>query len=90
MYSKLRFRDSAGRLTEKLQSVAEKTLSEARKYYIPGRQYQRENKIYTLKNTDGFTFFDNINGDERIYVDPLMLGTFLPDVAGYGMSFVRI
>jgi len=84
-----RFRDENGKLTERVEDIAEKTLAEARNYYTARDRYEYQNKIYTLvKNEDGMTFVGK--DGEKIFVAPDKAGLFLPDVASEGMSFAKV
>lgn len=93
-----RFRTESGQLTMRLADVALATLEESRAYFIDGAQYLYQGRVYTLHRfTDAdahgdsveMSVFDSIDG-YRIYADPDMLGTFLPDVASEGLEFTRI
>lgn len=84
-----RFRDENGKLTEKVEEIAKKTFDEARNYYIDGDRYENNGRIYTFRVTEGNMLFEGQYG-ERIFVAPEMMGTYLPDVASEGSSFVKV
>ena len=84
-----RFRDENGKLTEKVEEIAKKTLPEARNYYINGDKYENNGKIYTFRVTEENMLFEGQNG-ERLFVAPEMMGTYLSDVASEGNSFVKV
>ena len=84
-----RFRDENGKLTEKVEEVAKKTLPEARNYYVNGDKYENNGKIYTFRVTDENMLFEGTDG-EKMFVVPELMGTYLPDVASEGSAFVKV
>lgn len=84
-----RFRDEDGKLTEKVEEIAKKTLPEARNYYINGDRYENNGKIYTFRVTEENMLFEGKNG-EKLFVAPEMMGTYLPDIASEGSAFVKV
>ncbi len=84
-----RFRDENGKLTEKVEDIAQKTLSEARNYYINGDRYENNGRIYTFRITEENMLFEAADG-EKIFVVPELMGTYLPDIASEGGSFVKV
>ena len=58
-------------------------------YYINGDKYENNSKIYTFRVTEENMIFEGQNG-ERLFVAPEMMGTYLPDVASEGNSFVKV
>ena len=84
-----RFRDENGKLTEKVEEVAQKTLAEARNYYINGDRYENNGRIYTFRVTEENMLFEGADG-EKIFVVPELMGTYLPDIASEGSSFVKV
>jgi len=84
-----RFRDENGKLNERVEEIAKKTFPEARNYYINGDRYENKEKIYTFRITEGNMLFEGENG-EKLFVAPEMMGTYLPDVASKGNSFVKV
>lgn len=84
-----RFRNEYGKLTEKVEDIARKTLPEALNYYTDGDRYEHEGKIYTFKVTDENMLFEGTDGT-KLFVVPELLGTYLPDVASIGNSFVKV
>lgn len=83
-----RFRDENGKLTEKVEEVAKKTLPEARNYYIDGDRYENNGRIYTFRVTEENMMFES--NEIKIFVAPEMMGTYLPDVASEGNAFVKV
>ena len=84
-----RFRDENGKLAEKVEEIAKKTLPEARNYYVNGDRYENNGKIYTFRVTEENMLFEGKDG-EKIFVVPELMGTFLPDVASAGNSYVKV
>ncbi len=84
-----RFRDENGKLAEKVEEIAKITLPEARNYYVNGDRYENNGKIYTFRVTDENMLFEGKDG-EKLFVVPELMGTFLPDVASDGNSFVKV
>lgn len=84
-----RFRDEHGKLNEPVEEIAKKTLPEARNYYINGDKYENNGKIYTFKVTEQNMYFEG-KDSEKIFVEPNLMGTLLPDVATEGSSFVKV
>lgn len=84
-----RFRDENGKLTEKVEEIAKQTFAEARNYYIDGDRYENNGKIYTFRVTEENMLFEG-QGGEKLFVAPEMMGTYLPDVASEGNSFVKV
>ena len=84
-----RFRDENGKLTEKVEEIAQKTLAEARNYYINGDRYENNGRIYTFRVTEENMLFEGTDG-EKIFVVPELMGTYLPDIASEGSSFVKV
>ena len=84
-----RFRDEYGKLTERVEEIARKTLPEAHNYYIDGDRYENEGKIYTFKVTDENMMFEGADGT-KLFIAPEMLGTYLPDIASVGNSFSKV
>ncbi len=84
-----RFRDENGKLTEKVEEIAKKTLAEARNYYINGDRYENNGRIYTFRVTEENMLFEGTDG-EKIFVVPELMGTYLPDIASEGSSFVKV
>ena len=84
-----RFRDENGKLTEKVEEIAKKTFAEARNYYINGDRYENNGKVYTFKITEENMLFEGKDG-EKLFVAPELMGTYLPDVASEGSSFVKV
>ena len=84
-----RFRDEHGKLNEPVEEIAKKTLLEARNYYINGDKYENNGKMYTFRVTEQNLYFEGKDG-EKLFVAPELMGTFLPDVATEGNSFVKV
>jgi len=83
-----RFRDEHGKLTETVEEIGKKTLTEARNYYIDGDRYENNGKIYTFRVTDENMMFEC--GNTKWFVAPELMGTYLPDVASEGNAFVKV
>lgn len=84
-----RFRDENGKLTEDIEEIAKKTLTEGRAYYVDGDKYEHDGKVYTFKKIQNNMLFESADG-EQIFVVPENLGTYLPDVASQGSEFTKL
>ena len=76
-------------MNEPVEEIAKKTLPEARNYYINGDKYENNGKMYTFRATEENMYFEGKDG-EKLFVAPELMGTFLPDVATEGNSFVKV
>lgn len=89
-----RFRDKNGNLTIYTQELAQATIKEAEEYYQDGELYKYKGKKYILVksldtngNVDKIELFSD-NGEHIVLINERM-GTFLPDVASYGLEIEK-